>query len=340
MAAFSPSRAPLCHHLQRHPRTQAVAQHPQAALSWQPPEHSSPATNANSTRVSDGGLLPHHKNYKRGGQGGLISPRNRLERALSPHQEPRPHRFSPEITSPRPMRMPPAANRSEPGLHAILSTHRLERLKTPAASSGAPLPALHPTAGAVPATAVDTPRSAHVNRTLRKQDHRIPAAPPVCGTPLAPTPQGAGLRRRSTDLRADPGMLSGWQACRLAEAATAADATCRDGATFRQYYSQRFNRAPLCTTLACLSSPPLPASASVPALSGGASWASRWAKGPKRLPQGSWAALPCGSRFSAGGSPSTSTRPLVMRGEGGGGGATSLGHADGQANRSFMAREG
>jgi hypothetical protein len=30
----------------------------------------------------------------------------------------------------------------------------------------------------------------------------------------------------------------------------------------------------------------------------------------------------------------------VMRGEGGGGGATSLGHADGQANRSFMAREG
>ena len=222
MAAFSPSRAPLCHHFQRHPRTQAVAQHPQAALSWQPPEHSSPATNANSTRVSDGGLLPHHKNYKRGGQGGLISPRNRLERALSPHQEPRPHRFFPEITSPRPMRMPPAANRSEPGLHAILSTHRLERLKTPAASSGAPLPALHPTAGAVPATAVDTPRSAHVNRTLRKQDHRIPAAPPVCDTPLAPTPQGAGLRRRSTDLHADPGMLSGWQACRLAEAATAA----------------------------------------------------------------------------------------------------------------------
>ena len=41
-----------------------------------------------------------------------------------------------------------------------------------------------------------------------------------------------------------------------------------------------------------------------------------------------------------GGSPSTSTRPPVMRGEGGGGGATSLGHADGQANRSFMAREG
>jgi hypothetical protein len=70
------------------------------------------------------------------------------------------------------------------------------------------------------------------------------------------------------------------------------------------------------------------------------SWASRWAKGPKRLPQGSWAALPCGSRCSAGGSPSTSTRPPVMRGEGGGGGATSLGHADGQANRSFMAREG
>jgi hypothetical protein len=33
-------------------------------------------------------------------------------------------------------------------------------------------------------------------------------------------------------------------------------------------------------------------------------------------------------------------RPLVMRGEGGGGGATSLGHADGQANRSSMAREG
>ena len=145
---------------------------------------------------------------------------------------------------------------------------------------------------------------------------------------------------RSTDLHADPGMLSGWQACRLAEAATAGDATCRDGATFRQYYSQRTNRAPLCTTLACPSSPPLPASASVPALSGGASWASRWAKGPKRLPQGSWAALPCGSRCSAGGSPSTSTRPPVMRGEGGGGGATSLGHADGQANRSFMAREG
>ena len=44
--------------------------------------------------------------------------------------------------------------------------------------------------------------------------------------------QGAGLRRRSTDLRADPGMLSGWQAGRLAEAATAADATCRDLAMF------------------------------------------------------------------------------------------------------------
>ena len=66
MAAFSPSRAPLCHHFQRHLRTQAVAQHPQAALSWQPPEHSSPATNANSTRMSGGGLLPHHKNYKWG----------------------------------------------------------------------------------------------------------------------------------------------------------------------------------------------------------------------------------------------------------------------------------
>ena len=82
----------------------------------------------------------------------------------------------------------------------------------------------------VPATAADTARSAHIIRTLHKQADRIPAAPPVCGTPLAPIPQGAGLRRRSTDLHADPGMLSGWQACHLAEVATAADATCRDGA--------------------------------------------------------------------------------------------------------------
>ena len=266
-----------------------------------------------------------------------VAPGRQLPPALSDSQ---PHHFFTEVTLPRPMQMPPTANRWGLPLHPICFTRQMERPKTPATCSGAPLPALHPTAGAVPATAADTARSAHIIRTLHKQADRIPAAPPVCSTPLAPTPQGAGLRRRSTDLRADPGMLSGWQACRLAEAATAADATCRDGATFRQYYSQRFNRAPLCTTLACLSSPPLPASASVPALSGGASWASRWAKGPKRLPQGSWAALPCGSRCSAGGSPSTSTRPLVMRGEGGGGGATSLGHADGQANRSFMAREG
>ena len=119
-----------------------------------------------------------------------------------------------------------------PAGYPICFTHRLERLKTPAASSGAPLPALHPTAGAVPATTADTARSAHIIRTLHKQAGRIPAAPPACDTPLTPTPQGAGLRRRSADLRADPGMLSSWQAGRLAEAATAADATCRDLAMF------------------------------------------------------------------------------------------------------------
>jgi hypothetical protein len=136
------------------------------------------------------------------------------------------------MTSLRPMQMPPTAHRTKSAGYPICFTHRLERLKTPAASSGAPLPALHPTAGAVPATTADTAHSAHIIRTLHKQAGRIPAAPPAGATPLTPTPQGAGLRRRSTDLRADPGMLSGWQAGRLAEAATAADATCRDLAMF------------------------------------------------------------------------------------------------------------
>ena len=69
------------------------------------------APHMDSTRVSGGGLLPHHKNYKWGGQGGLISPKNRLERALSPYQDPRPHHFFTEMTSPRPMQMPPTAHR-------------------------------------------------------------------------------------------------------------------------------------------------------------------------------------------------------------------------------------
>ena len=74
MAAFSPSRAPLCHHFQRHPRTQAVAQHPQAALSWQPPEHSSPATNANSTRPERRGSAPAPQELQAGGTGGADQP--------------------------------------------------------------------------------------------------------------------------------------------------------------------------------------------------------------------------------------------------------------------------
>eukprot|EP01047_Picozoa_sp_COSAG01_P029047 COSAG01_NODE_1978_length_8747_cov_87.182007_7_plen_246_part_00 len=67
------------------------------------------------------------------------------------------------------------------------------------------------------------------------------------------------------------------------------------------------------------------------ALSGGASCAVSWAKGPKRSPHGSWAHLSYGVRSTPGDATSAETGLVLMRWRGAGDVAASQGLADGQA---------